>query len=291
MPPLSTHHSSKITKLLLLGESGSGKTGALASLAGAGFNLRILDLDNGIDVLYNYLRDPKSSYPKEALDRVTAVTLTEKMRNINGAVVPASATVWPKAMALLTEWKDTDAAGQPISLGKLETWGENDVLVIDSLTMLSTAAMNFQLSLQGKLMGGTTQNEHRRLIGAAQQAVENMLMLLYDSSVKCNIVVTSHIVFVDEQGAMASGTDANGASLTPKIGYPSALGKALSPRIPRYFNSMLLAQTIGSGAATRHKIFTVSQGVVGAKSSAPLKVLRDYPLETGLADYFKAIRS
>ena len=36
----------KITKCILLGDSGTGKTGALASLVKAGYKLRVLDLDN-----------------------------------------------------------------------------------------------------------------------------------------------------------------------------------------------------------------------------------------------------
>ena len=59
MPALSDHQSSQTTKMLFIGDSGSGKTGALASLAAAGYNLRILDVDNGVDILANLLRDPQ----------------------------------------------------------------------------------------------------------------------------------------------------------------------------------------------------------------------------------------
>ena len=59
MPALGQHQSSDIVKMLFIGPSGAGKTGALASLASAGYNLRILDMDNGLDVLANVLNDPK----------------------------------------------------------------------------------------------------------------------------------------------------------------------------------------------------------------------------------------
>ena len=75
MPPLSKHQSGCATKMLLLGDSGAGKTGALASLAQAGYNLRILDLDSGVDVLRNLLGD-------NAAANVESVTLTDPMKPV-----------------------------------------------------------------------------------------------------------------------------------------------------------------------------------------------------------------
>ena len=58
MPSLSNHQSNSFTKVLLCGDSGSGKSGALASLVSAGYTLRILDMDNGLDSLKTFiLRD------------------------------------------------------------------------------------------------------------------------------------------------------------------------------------------------------------------------------------------
>ena len=55
MPSLAQHQSNEFTKLLIEGDSGSGKTGALASLVGAGYKLRILDMDNGLDSLKSFV--------------------------------------------------------------------------------------------------------------------------------------------------------------------------------------------------------------------------------------------
>ena len=96
MPKLENHQSTNITKMLLVGDSGSGKTGALASLAKAGFNLRIIDVDAGLDVLSNLLRDPSSPYGKEALARVEFETVTDPMRVSGGKLIPAKATVWQR---------------------------------------------------------------------------------------------------------------------------------------------------------------------------------------------------
>lgn len=292
MPPLTSHHSAQTTKLLLIGDSGSGKTGALASLAAAGYNLRILDFDNGMDVLKDYLTNPASSYMKKdpkVASRVHYVTLTDKMRTIQGKIFPMAAQAWSQGISLLEHWKEPQPwqpkDTPPVDFGRLTDWGPQDVLVIDSFTMVSTAAMNFYLFMNG-LLGQTRGGyDYQRDIGGTQSLLRTLLEMLYDSNVKCNVVVTAHITFANELGQKSK----EGEPL-PMQGYPSAIGRALSPHIPRYFNSVLFAKTVGSGPGARHKIYTVSQGTVNVKSSAPLSVAPEYPLETGLADYFAALR-
>ena len=51
MPKGSEHKSRKYVKLLYLGDSGTGKTGSLVSLVQAGYKLRVIDLDDGLDAL------------------------------------------------------------------------------------------------------------------------------------------------------------------------------------------------------------------------------------------------
>ena len=134
--------------------------------------------------------------------------------------------------------------------------------------------MNFVLSMNAR-MG---QQPHQSDWYQGQQMIESLMQMLYDDSVKCNIIVTSHIQYIGED---------NG----PQVGYPSTCGKALSPKIGRYFNTVLQAKTIGQGANAKKVILTNSTGNVELKNTAPTKVERQYPLETGLADYFKAVRS
>ena len=70
-------------KALVTGDSGSGKTGALASLAQAGFKLRILDTDRGADILANLLQNSKL-----APGQVQFETIEDKMKNQAGRMVP-----------------------------------------------------------------------------------------------------------------------------------------------------------------------------------------------------------
>lgn len=269
MTKLSNHQSATTTKMLLIGDNGGGKTGALASLADAGFNIRIVDLDNGVDVLRNLLSDSKSIYSREAIERVDVETLTDPMKVSGGKLIPAKATVWQRAIGLLDNWK-TDSA----DLGNISTWTDKDVLVIDSLTMLSTAALAFILSLNARL----GQQPHQSDWYAGQQLVESLLQKLYDSNVKCNVIVNSHITYIGEE---------NG----PQKGYPASLGKALSPKIGSYFNTILMAKSVGIGANAKRKIITNNTAMVELKNTAPLRVQAEYSIETGLAEYFKAVRS
>lgn len=288
MPAITAHHSANVTKLMLLGDSGTGKTGALTSLVTAGYKLRILDLDNGLDILRTYLTSPKSPYYKELVDAkvnledaVKYVTLTETMRSVNGRIIPAKATVWPRAVELLQNWKTPEE-----ELGDPRNWGQDCVLVIDSLSMLSTAALNYSQAMNGQLGASSSSKGYdmRADIGAAQNQIERLLQYFYDSACNTNVIIISHIIYRDPDG---SGGQLNFA----KRGYPNSIGVALAPRIPRYVNNILQLSEEGSGASTRHKIYTVSQGTVSLKSSAPVNVKPSYDIHNGLAEFFAAVRS
>ncbi len=92
MPSLLDHHAASVIKLLAVGESGTGKSGMLASLATAGYHLWLLDYDNGIDVIYNALKEDKA-----ALSRVTYETLRDTITVTNGTPKPTKmpAKLWP----------------------------------------------------------------------------------------------------------------------------------------------------------------------------------------------------
>lgn len=290
MAPLSKVKQSTPVKMLFIGESGTGKTGALAALAAAGYNLRLIDIDKGSEILINYLTDPNSPYVKQSpqiADRVDIVQISDTMKNINGLLVPAKADGWPKFTKLLTSWDDGES-----KLGPVQSWGPQDILVIDSLTGLSKLALHFHLSLNGALGKVRTQNEARRDIGATQNYIKDLLDLLYDDAIKCNVIMISHITAVTEAGGSPVVEDGDYKNIP--IGYPSAIGRSLSPQIGRWFNNCLVAHKQVQGTRTTHKIFTGSQlisgQIVGAKTSAPLRVKPEYPIATGLADFFKDLR-
>jgi len=277
MPSLEEHHSATSTKMLLLGESGSGKTGALASLAKAGFNLRIADFDNGTDILRNLLLDDKPS-----LRRVNFIPFTDEFyATANGAsLIPRTARAWPSFIQSLSKWEN---------LSSIESWGENDVFVLDSLNFAGKAALRFIQQLNSRLANPPQWDDYRE----AQRLVESLCAKLYSTSIKCNVVCLSHIReigkredHIDEKGRVRTIEDPSSVKGFPETG----TGRALSPTIGRYFNAVLMTDIVGTGASTRRVIRTQPHMNIGLKNSAPKKVKLEYPLENGLAEYFRAVR-
>lgn len=270
MPALSKHHATHTTKLLFIGDSGAGKTGALASLAQAGYNLRILDLDNGIDVLHNLLLDPESPYGPQAHEKVHYITVTDPMKKSpSGRMIPTKATAWQRVAGLLDNWVDGED-----KFGPLSSWTPQDILVIDSMTMLANAALNFVLAMNARL----GQQPHQSDWYTGQGMIESLVQMLFDESIVANVIINCHVTYIGEE---------NG----PQRGYPATLGRALSPKIGRYFNTVLMARTTGSGTNIKRKILTQSQPMIELKNTAPLKVKAEYDLATGLAEYFANVRA
>lgn len=263
MPTLSHHQSFETTKMLFVGDSGSGKTGALASLVKAGYELVIADMDNGLDILRSLLTN-------EELERVHFQTFTDQLKSIEGKVVPkGNPTAWPELLKNLDNWKDEDE-----TLGPISDWEHPRVFVLDSMTLAGLAALRWQLHMNGRSGQQPWQSDW----GEAMDKLEKMLQLLYSDAVRCHVIVTSHVTYLEsEEGQMTRGL-------------PMALGSKLPPKVPRYFNTVVLARTQGSGSAAKHKIFTRSQGIVELKNAAPGKMPPDLPLETGLATIFKTLQ-
>jgi hypothetical protein len=255
MPALNELTASPVVKMLLIGDSGTGKTGAIASLVKAGYNVRLLDMDNGWESLAQAVgRD----CPERARS-VVVESFRDKYKGTPiGPVIDGVPKAFVSAIALLDKWGD---------LGNPSTWGPDSILVVDSLTFFSDAAFAWARSMNPGA------KDMRQIYGAAQDAVEHVLALLTGKEFNTNVIVTSHIRFID----LPDGT---------KRGYPTAIGQALSPTIPRYFNSVCQCQTMPGGKRT---IQTVSTALIDLKNPASFKMAAQLPIETGLATFFETL--
>lgn len=262
MPPISQHKASQVAKILMVGTPGSGKTGSLISLANAGFKIKVLDLDNGVEILKN-LASTSSSIEVE--------TVTESYKTVSGKPLP-SGQAYPAAMKLLDKWPvEWDADGKATSFESITKFGPDTVFVLDSLTRIGQYAMDYVAVLNNRV----GQQPQIQDWGQAMQLQEGMLKLLSSDAVKCHVIVMAHVKFLE--------TEENQAS----IGLPSALGKQLPPLVGSYFNSTLFVKTQGVGAGAKRLIYTKSPGIVETKTPAPNLVKTSYPQDTGLAEYFK----
>lgn len=275
-------------KLINVGDTGSGKTGAILSLAAAGYKVRIADLDNGMEALVDLMTNEKSPYPKHTLENIRWKTMTEPMRVIGGQFIPKSATVWQRMVENLENWKGDSralASGEIIScedkLGPVSSWDAKTVFVLDTLSTAGTAALNFHLMMNGALGKKRTGHEGMRDIGAAQDMLDKLFQWVFDTSIKCNIILNTHVVFAKEDGKNPE-PGYNG----PIYAFPAAIGKALSPKMGKYFNHMLLTKKEGNA----QRIYTRGIPNIGLKSGAPLRVAQSYDVKDGLAKYFEAIQ-
>lgn len=261
-------------KIILCAHSGSGKSGANAALAEMGLKLRYLDLDNGTDILRNLLTSTESPYVKKNAKVIenleSIVKLAEVRLSEGGKLSTKKAEVWTKATALLDQWID------PVTkrdFGPITSWTPEHVLCIGSFTRLSTSCLRFVQAANGRLNAHPYQSDY----GDAQNLLRVFLENITSPEVNCNVVLECHI---DSQ-EMSDGTLKD---------FPKSVGKALAGDIATYFNTLLEIKLTGRGDQLRRVIKTIPTGTLGVKNTAPMTVKAEYPLESGLADYFKAAR-
>lgn len=268
MPSLANHQSNEYTKVLILGDSKVGKTGSLVSLVKAGYKLRILDLDNGLDVLKQYVLKECPSM----LENVEFRTLRDRRKATPlGSVIDGTPKAFVEALKLLDHWRYKDEDGNETDLGVPAEWGPSCILVVDTLTFLSDAAFDFRIPLTPKSEGG--KYDARMVYKDSQDAVENVLALLTSESFRTNVIVNCHVRYVENP----DGT---------KKGYPVSVGSALSPVIPRYFNTVLRYTMRGD----KRTIETVSSPMFDLANPKPFEINKTYPLETGLGEIFQQLR-
>jgi hypothetical protein len=257
MPALASHSTSDFAKLLFIGNSGSGKTGALTSLVAAGYRLRILDLDNGLDALVNHVR---AECPGK-IGNVEYETVRDKIKATTAGPKVDGAKAFVRSAQLMDKWTDQTIPAE---------WGSETIFVLDSLTALGKAAYAWAMAVN------PATKEKRQWYQEAQNAVEDIIALLTAESFHANVIVISHIDYREDAGLTR--------------GFVSSIGAALGPKLPRYFNTLVLAESVGQGKAVRRRIKTLPTAMIDLKNPAPMKIEAEYPLETGLATLFKQLK-
>lgn len=264
-----------IVKGLILGDGGAGKTSALISLVIAGYDLRIYDFDN----LLIPLRKLIMKRCPERIGQVKVQTFTNKLKGVdvplimNGAamkVMPQNdgqPKAYANALKQLTYWKDGDE-----DLGDPSSWGNNTIVVIDSLTSAANAAFLYVQAMNPMA------KEPQTYYFAAQQLIMNLIYLLCAEQFNTHVLVLAHINYdKDKEGNVLKG-------------FPKSVGSALNTSIATSFNTCLLVESVGNSG--KREILTKSTGLIALKNPATFDGMPDrLPAETGLADYFSAFRS
>jgi len=221
--------------IMVVGDSGAGKTSSLASLANAGYNLRVLDLDNKLSVLRKHLTE-------EGAGNVSVMTFKDALNKKADAYKRFKNVVY-------NGWKDDDE-----DLGKLETWGPDTVLAIDSATFLGDIIKNEARAMDGK--ANFEKLSQANWYDAILQ-VENLFNFLTSDFFKCHLVMTALPLLVEDEAGISKF-------------YPNIVTKNFSAGVGKYFDNVVRISSKRDGSRIIR---------TGGDNRMELKVSGDFPLE------------
>jgi hypothetical protein len=217
-------------KILLMGESGSGKTYSIRTLVDAGLEVFILFTENGQETIgdtdpdqvhWTYLPPAPPSFDDMLKMAKLVNSLSLKALSELQDTARSKHNQFYQMLSALTDFP-CERTGK--SFGPVDSFGPGRALVVDSLSGLSLAAMSL-------VVGGKPVRSQ-----ADWQIAMNMLESFLNKLcfLQATVVVTSHIEReVDE---VAGGTAI----------MASTLGRKLAPKIPRFFSDTIHAQRSGS---------------------------------------------
>jgi hypothetical protein len=275
---------------MIAAEPGDGKTGSILSLAEAGFNIRLLDYDGNLEPLTVY-------GSPEALGRIDAVTLQDKLGDVDGRYIASEQlpTAFTKGYKLLTKgWKYQEGETL-IDLGKASEWGPDTIVVLDSLSSMGEASMRRAMAAHSK----TPFNMTSQVWGHAAKDQTDFLKMLALHRNRFHVFVLAHKKTITAADIMAQNDDAKGNEkikavkletlelLPPAKEYPMAITKNLSKAIHKELPTLLtIERKFRNGHEVRYlRTESVAEWGIGVK--IPGKNIKpSYPIETGLADLF-----
>lgn len=295
MPSIHKAIEDEPIKMLLIGDPGSGKTGAIAGLANAGFKVRVVDLDNNIGPLGTYV-DPSADLSVFSIaDTRDASKGKAKLNSDGPRLSKQRVRAWDWTVQVMDGWRlilDPDErCWRPIKSGEEPTedlgspmqWGSDTVLVFDSLSFLANAGMR-KVLIEGpgnnQPVSGLNAPPRQADYGAAQALVRNFVDTIASSVLRCHVVCITHL----QEYYEGTGDNAVLKGRVPSLGNT---GKAHLNEIPRYFDTILWT-TRKSGKSAERYINTEGDYYVSCKNPLGDKVPSQLPLSTGLADYFEA---
>lgn len=262
MPKASEHLQSILTKLLYIGDSGTGKTTSLFQLLDT-YQLRVYDFDNLLAPLIAMIKRECPQY----LDRLEFMSFRDSFKSSPNGPICSNPTAYINFLKALDEWEDGSSPRE---------WGSDIVCVVDSWTTACRSAYFWARALQGggsfaegvPLKGFSPQATYH----TAQQSVMNVVADLTSEGFNANLIVVAHIKYIERDGVTK--------------GYPVAVGTAISPEIPTYFPSVALASRAGGKRIIR----TASTAMIDLKDPHSFDLQEELPMESGLATIFAKAR-
>lgn len=253
-------------KVLVIGDSGAGKTHSIRTWLDAGIEPFVLFTEPGMEVVANVNEPGKAcrmhwTYLPPATTDIDA--MIESALRINSLAYDQLLRLsdinkrqFQEYVRFLQALKNFQCARCKKEFGPVSAWGTNRALNIDSLSGLSLMAMN--------LVIGSKPVKQQQDWGVSQDNLERGVLKL-TTDYKCFVAIFAHPEReVDEvSGAVHI--------------MASTLGRKLAPRLPRYFSDIIHAKREGTK-------FTWST----ATANMVLKA-RNLPISDGLPPSFAAL--
>lgn len=213
---------------MLVGATGTGKTYSIRTFLEAGVTPFIIATEPGIESTLGDLPPEQCHWHYIAPASVGWAELLDSGKKINQfdlKSLSAMSDINKRKYTQFLEFISTcnnfvcDRTGE--SFGDVAEWGPDRVLVVDSLSGLNIMAMN--------LVVGSKPVKAMADWGMAMDNLERLLIKL-TTDLKCYFVLTAHLE--RETDEVTGGTSL----------MASTLGRKLAPKIPRFFDDVILCQ-------------------------------------------------
>lgn len=222
---------------MLEGDSGSGKTHAITTMIEAGITPFIIFTEPGVSTISRWLSEHPDINPEKihwayvSMSSQSWADMESMAKNINTLDVKGLSNIrdakkskydqFLKVYQLCHNFVD-DRTGE--SFGDISTWGPDRCVFMDSLSGLAIMSMN--LTVGAKPMKAVAD------WGIAMDNLERLVTKLC-TDLKCHMVLSAHL-------AMEKDEVSGGITLMAQ-----SLGNKLSPKLPRYFDDVILCEKKG----------------------------------------------
>lgn len=266
----------RTVRLLIIGFPKSGKTGALACLADAGFKLRILDYDHNLEPLFAYITNPAPD--------INAISLRDPMKVSGDLIGPVGKPkAFIKGFRLMDHWVDPDDG---TDCGKSDDWGPDTIVVLDAMGSMGDASMVHSLHRAGKDVMTRRDTDY----GAAMGDQERFIKELTAPHHSFHVIVLCHPIMIGPKAerkgdtAIALQNKQEIAGMIETRYYPNALGWKLPQTIGGEFPAIIQAEeTKGKRILRTVPKSELDLGVPAVELPATL------PQETGLLTIFEKL--
>lgn len=252
-------------RVLICGKPASGKTGAIAQLANAGYRVLLFDMDQNARVIGSYLKPGHADIFIETFT-VAKITNTNLFDGQTKTATQDAVKEMRRFCKLLEHWKTPTE-----DLGPSAKLTSKDVIVVDSGTFLG------DLLLLAAHEDPDTKRDLRSLYNVAGKYYSAILDYLTGNKVGASVIVLTHITQTgdkNDQGQIVGNPE----------DIPVAVGEKMSKKMSTYFSDIWHLEV---GRTGERSFKTAATSKMGLRTSAPDKIKAVEPFD--LASMFNRL--